>query len=585
MNLLKNRHWAAIALGMLSGSALAASITCTVTPANSVITAGETLQLAATCEGGALATIEWKEGANTVTGVVPLSGDTSKPMYYTATAPATGDLVFTVAGTLPLGSTDTFGGSSEARVVVKPANFVLGDTLSTRTAAPTTPVDAQCGTPPGAAVQGMPAGLAQCNPGKPALAVSGPQSFTWSCMSLNGGAEANCYALRGYTVSATVGANGSLVGISPAGGGVAAGGTATITVQPALNFSPVFASPCGGAPSGNSFTTGPVAGDCTVSVSFSNTPVNGACGSASNATPVTSEPGANLCLTGDPTVIAAGTAVAHKYTWGCNGRNNGTNTTATACQAPMGYMVTTSAGANGTIGASKLVAGGTTTTFSVTPAAGYMASASGCGGTLNGNTYTTGAITAACTVSATFAVMTVSTTDPGIGAGLWVPPNMPTRTVADQSGDAVWRISYVPGCLNGQTATSSSSGCAGLASYTGTIAGTTTSRTVTMGTGSQLVLRYRSTPTAGTSVKYIRTRSFDGGNVGMNMRVWLSTDPSATYANVAAACKQTSSRTPMVATGPGYCPIAPNTVYYYGMEYDETTALRFQVEETGADFL
>jgi hypothetical protein len=41
----------------------------------------------------------------------------------------------------------------------------------------------------------------------------------------------------------------------------------------------------------------------------------------------------------------------------------------------------------------------------------------------------------------------------------------------------------------------------------------------------------------------------------------------------------------MVITGPGYCPIAPNTVYYYGMDYNETDSLRFQVEETGADFL
>lgn len=584
MNILKTRHWVAIALGALSGPALAAPVDCTVTPEHSIVVEGDSLTMQAVCNG-ALDSIEWKMDGVSVTGVVPAPGHAAGDSIYFTTPVGLGganSYLFTVTGTAA-GANDTFGTSTSARVTVKPASAVVAKAAGAGT--PTEPIPAACGTPPGAAVQSMPTGLAQCNPGKPALAVSGPQSFTWSCMSLNGGAEANCYALRGYTVSATVGANGSLVGISPEGGGVAAGGSATITVQPALNYSAAFSSPCGGTPSGNSFTTGPVNSDCNVNVTFSNTPVNGACGSASNTTPVTSAPNANLCLTGDATAIAEGTAQAHRYTWGCNGRNGGTDTSATACQAPMGYMVTTSAGANGTISASKTVAGGTTTTFTVTPNAGYMASASGCGGNLSGGTYTTGQIMSACTVSATFSVMTVSTTDPGIGAGLWVPPNMPARTVADQSGDETWKLSYVPGCLNGQKSINSSSGCAAQASYTGTIAGTTTSHTVTTGSPKQLVLRYRSTPTAGSSLKYIRTRSFDGGNVGVNMRVWLSTDPTATYESLPAACKQTSSRTPTVITGPGYCPISPNTTYYYGMDYDITTDLRFSVDETGADFL
>ncbi|MBP6807950.1 MAG: hypothetical protein KA125_06610, partial [Chromatiaceae bacterium] len=70
------------------------------------------------------------------------------------------------------------------------------------------------------------------------------------------------------------------------------------------------------------------------------------------------------------------------------------------------YTVTATAGANGTISpASQTVAHGATTTFTVTPNAGYSASASGCGGSLSGTTYTTGAITAACTVSATFSLI------------------------------------------------------------------------------------------------------------------------------------------------------------------------------------
>ena len=46
---------------------------------------------------------------------------------------------------------------------------------------------------------------------------------------------------------------------------------------------------------------------------------------------------------------------------------------------------------------------GATTSFTVTPVAGYSASVGGtCGGTLNGITYTTNPITANCTVTATF---------------------------------------------------------------------------------------------------------------------------------------------------------------------------------------
>jgi hypothetical protein len=578
MNLLKTRLLAAIALGIVGGFTNA--LACTVTP-DSILTEGQTLQLTADCGANLVKTINWKMavGGNpavTLTGDVDLAQAVAKKINYTIpvelASSGTSFYTFSVTGTYD--DTTTFSTTDPAKVVVKPASTAIAVVQST-----TTPVPGACGTTPGAAVQSMPAGTDQCSAGKAALAISGPTSFTWSCLGLNGGAEANCYAMRGYTVSATVGPNGSLVGISPVGGGVAAGGTATITVQPAANYSASFSSQCGGAQSGNTFTTGPVSGNCTVSATFSDTPVAGVCGSANGVTtnPV---PSANLCSSGTASAVASGTAA---YTWSCAGLNGGSTS---SCSAPRSYTVNATAGANGSISpASREVNGNTTTTFTVTPNAGYMASVSGCGGALNGGTYSTAAITAACTVSATFSVITVSTTDPGIGAGLWVPPNMATRTVADQSGDATWKLSYVPGCLNGLTATSSSSGCAGQTSYTGTIAGTTSSRTVTMGSPNELVLRYKSTPTAGSSVKYIRTRSYDGGNVGVNMRVWLSADPTATYESAAAACKQTSSRTPMVITGPGYCPISPNTTYYYGMDYDITTGLRFSVDETGADFL
>ncbi|UJB65120.1 IPTL-CTERM sorting domain-containing protein [Acidovorax sp. YS12] len=127
-------------------------------------------------------------------------------------------------------------------------------------------------------------------------------------------------------------------------------------------------------------------------------PVAGACGSAHNTggTPLlASAPASALCNTGTASAVAGGTT---SWGWSC------TADTATACQAPRGYTVTPSAGANGGIGAAQTVAYGATASFTVTPAAGYVVDAvtSSCGGSLSGSTFTTGAVTAACTVSATF---------------------------------------------------------------------------------------------------------------------------------------------------------------------------------------
>jgi predicted extracellular nuclease len=68
------------------------------------------------------------------------------------------------------------------------------------------------------------------------------------------------------------------------------------------------------------------------------------------------------------------------------------------------FTVNANAGSGGSVDpASRNVDYNATTTFTLTPDAGFVvASASGCDGTLNGNVYTTGPITAACAVSVTF---------------------------------------------------------------------------------------------------------------------------------------------------------------------------------------
>ena len=82
--------------------------------------------------------------------------------------------------------------------------------------------------------------------------------------------------------------------------------------------------------------------------------------------------------------------------------------TLTANFAANANTVTPSAGSNGSINPStpQPVGYNASTSFTITPANGYRtASVSGCGGSLNGSIYTTGAITGACTVSATFSVI------------------------------------------------------------------------------------------------------------------------------------------------------------------------------------
>jgi hypothetical protein len=85
-----------------------------------------------------------------------------------------------------------------------------------------------------------------------------------------------------------------------------------------------------------------------------------------------------------------------------------------------------------------MVSYGSTTTFTVTPSAGYSAVMSGtCGGSLVGTTYTTGAITAACSETATFSAnpYTLTVTKAGTGTGN-VTPDSGTLTWNGNTGTA-----------------------------------------------------------------------------------------------------------------------------------------------------
>lgn len=154
-------------------------------------------------------------------------------------------------------------------------------------------------------------------------------------------------AAASYTVTPSAGSNGTISPASPQS--VDYGATTQFTVTPDSGYTATVGGTCGGSLIGTTYTTNAITGDCTVSATFASAPTN--------------------------------------------------------------YTVTPSAGSNGSISPSspQSIASGSTTQFTVTPSGGYSGFVGGtCGGSpaLGSSefTYTTSAISADCTVAATFNV-------------------------------------------------------------------------------------------------------------------------------------------------------------------------------------
>lgn len=149
-------------------------------------------------------------------------------------------------------------------------------------------------------------------------------------------------------------------------------------------------------------TSGTLAGAevCSSATAQVPTPVDGVC-SGDHGQTLTATP-TNLCMAGAPSSVTSGTT---NYTWSCNG--TGGSSVNAACSATRNYLVTPSAGANGSITPNTVqqVAYHATPSFTVTANSGYVATVTGtCGGSLVGTTYTTDAVTTSCSVAATFGV-------------------------------------------------------------------------------------------------------------------------------------------------------------------------------------
>jgi len=191
-------------------------------------------------------------------------------------------------------------------------------------------------------------------------------------------------------------------------------------VTPDTHYQIADVTGCGGSLSGNTYTTGPITADCTVSATFEAlpthvvTPEAGSNGSIAPNTPQTVDDGATTTFTVTPdahyridTVTGCGGSLTgDTYTTGAITAD----CTVTATFAIITHTVTPSAGAGGTItpDTPQTVDDGATTTFTVTATPpNQIGTVSGCSGSLAGDTYTTGAITADCTVTATFSILDV----------------------------------------------------------------------------------------------------------------------------------------------------------------------------------
>ncbi len=187
---------------------------------------------------------------------------------------------------------------------------------------------------------------------------------------------------------------------------------------------------------------------------------------------------------------------------GCGGSGGSSNSSGGDDEQ---FTVTATAGNGGAITpASSNVNEGETATLTVTSENGFtIDTVTGCGGSLSGNTYTTGAMTADCTVNATFSEVVISTftvTATAGNGGAITPASSTvnegetaTLTVTPENGFAVDTVTGCSGSLSGSTYTTGAvtSDCTVNATFSEVVA-TTFTVTATAGNGGSI------TPTSST---------------------------------------------------------------------------------------
>lgn len=163
-----------------------------------------------------------------------------------------------------------------------------------------------------------------------------------------------------------------------------------------------------------------------------------------------------------------------------------------------------------------------------------------------------------------------------MGSGLWVPAGMNSVVVADQPAGGIGITYKIPGCLNGGLYSSNTdpNDCSTKSSYTGMVSGTNISKTVSFGEGQIISIRYRSGADAASATGLFRISGAAGENIGFGLNAWLSTEPGAAMSAVDNSCQVTSNGQIIhIGTGPGYCTVIPNTIYYLNLVTTSSTCL------------
>ena len=222
------------------------------------------------------------------------------------------------------------------------------------------------------------------------------------------GADSGGQQTTTYTVSTSAGAGTT---ISPSSAQVSSGGSTSFTVTLSSGYDTLVVSGCGGSLVGNTYTTGAITADCTVTAGATEITYTV---STSSGTGVASLSCNDSTVTyGGSTTCTASLATGYESLTlsGCSGTAGGSpystgaiyaDCTVSASASEIAYTVSTSEGTGTSLSPSSAsVSYGATTSFTAGTTGGYTnLSVSGCfGGSLSGSTFTTGAITADCTVT------------------------------------------------------------------------------------------------------------------------------------------------------------------------------------------
>ncbi len=217
------------------------------------------------------------------------------------------------------------------------------------------------------------------------------------------------FRVTNYPVNTSVGEGGS---IAPSYRSAQHGESVSFEIITEDGYEIASVTGCDGTLSGNTYITGQVTQGCSVSVSFGLVLHNVTASADSKGSMA---PPARSVRHGETASFTVTPLEGYEIdnVSGCNGSLSGTIYTTGPISGECGitasfirkiHTVTSSAGAGGTVSPPAVpVAHGDTASFVITPLTGYrIDTVSGCNGSLSGEIYTTGAITAECSVNASF---------------------------------------------------------------------------------------------------------------------------------------------------------------------------------------